>query len=190
MRFLGFQQTEPLLNTSRSIIRMSIKNRHTSRFRRQRLFHWQDSLHTGRSLQEESLSPATKCLSPGSVVEVALFALSFAIAQGAVVYVTSGQDSKIANAVGLGAQGGVNYHDTSWVSELKKTAGEFDVIIDSAAWYPDSRTWQSLRALVAESPCLGVPPALFIISVRGPSFGNNSQYTVLPWALTRSLQRW
>jgi zinc-binding alcohol dehydrogenase/oxidoreductase len=64
---------------------------------------------------------------------VALFALQFAVAAGAHVWVTSGSDEKIARAVGLGAAGGINYKSAEWVGGLKKLAPSgFDVIIDSA----------------------------------------------------------
>jgi zinc-binding alcohol dehydrogenase/oxidoreductase len=40
---------------------------------------------------------------------VALFALQFAVAAGANVYVTSSKEDKIQRAIELGAKGGVNY---------------------------------------------------------------------------------
>lgn len=42
---------------------------------------------------------------------VALFALQFAVAVGAHVYVTSSSSEKIKRAIELGAKGGVNYKD-------------------------------------------------------------------------------
>ena len=63
----------------------------------------------------------------------ALFALQFAVAEGADVWVTSGVADKIVRAQALGAKGGVNYRDPDWVAQLQKNAGGlFDVIIDSA----------------------------------------------------------
>ena len=63
----------------------------------------------------------------------ALFALQFAVAAGAKVFVTSGSDAKIARAVELGAAGGVNYKADHWADALKEQAkGGFDVTIDSA----------------------------------------------------------
>jgi zinc-binding alcohol dehydrogenase/oxidoreductase len=64
---------------------------------------------------------------------VALFALQFAIAAGAEVFVTSGSDEKIEKAIRLGAKSGVNYRQPDWDKQLKAAAGGFDVIIDSAA---------------------------------------------------------
>ena len=62
----------------------------------------------------------------------ALFALQFAVAAGAQVWVTSGSPEKIARAQGLGALGGVNYQEPGWAEALQKRAGAFEVIIDSA----------------------------------------------------------
>lgn len=64
---------------------------------------------------------------------VALFALQFAVAAGARVWVTSGDDAKIARAVQMGAQGGVNYKTADWDKQLRAQAGGFHVVIDSAA---------------------------------------------------------
>jgi len=62
----------------------------------------------------------------------ALWALQFAVAYKARVYVTSGSDEKIAKAKQLGAAGGFNYKDAEWVQKAQKEAGGFDIIIDSA----------------------------------------------------------
>lgn len=64
---------------------------------------------------------------------VALLACQFAIAVGAEVYVTSGSEEKIEQAIALGAKGGVNYKEENWHKTLlKKANGGFDVIVDSA----------------------------------------------------------
>lgn len=63
---------------------------------------------------------------------VALFALQFALAEGARVHVTSGSAEKLARAAELGAAGGVNYHEASWKGQLERMAGMFDLVIDSA----------------------------------------------------------
>jgi NADPH:quinone reductase-like Zn-dependent oxidoreductase len=62
----------------------------------------------------------------------AAFALQFAVAAGAQVWVTSGSPEKIARAQTLGASGGVNYRDVDWEKSLLQQAGPFDVIVDSA----------------------------------------------------------
>ncbi len=63
---------------------------------------------------------------------VALFALQFALAAGAEVWVMSSSAEKIQRAVELGARAGFDYRDKGWMAEAKKQAGEFDVIVDSA----------------------------------------------------------
>jgi NADPH:quinone reductase-like Zn-dependent oxidoreductase len=67
---------------------------------------------------------------------VALTAAQFCAAAGAEVWVTSGDDDKLARALALpiGLRGGANYKAEGWVKDLTKRAGGgFDVIIDSAA---------------------------------------------------------
>jgi NADPH:quinone reductase-like Zn-dependent oxidoreductase len=60
------------------------------------------------------------------------FALQYALAAGAEVWVTSGNQQKLQKAISLGAKGGVNYKETGWAEKLQSQAGSFDVIIDSA----------------------------------------------------------
>jgi zinc-binding alcohol dehydrogenase/oxidoreductase len=67
---------------------------------------------------------------------VALTAAQLCVAAGAEVWVTSGDDNKLARALALpvGLKGGANYTAEGWVKDLTKRAGgPFDVIIDSAA---------------------------------------------------------
>ncbi len=63
---------------------------------------------------------------------VALTALQLAVAAGAEVFVSSGSEEKIEQAVRLGAKSGVNYRTEGWDKSLKQQAGGFDVVIDSA----------------------------------------------------------
>lgn len=63
----------------------------------------------------------------------ALFALQFARAAGAEVWVTSSWADKLAKARALGAAGGVNYKDAGWAETLVKETGGFDVVVDSAS---------------------------------------------------------
>jgi len=62
---------------------------------------------------------------------VALFALQFAKAAGAEVWVNSGSPEKIERAIALGATGGANYKDADWHKQLE-TSGGFDIVIDGA----------------------------------------------------------
>ncbi len=73
-----------------------------------------------------------KVLITGIGSGAALWALQFATAYQARVYVTSSSDEKIAKAKGLGAIAGFNYTDPEWAAKAQKEAGGFDIIIDSA----------------------------------------------------------
>ncbi len=63
---------------------------------------------------------------------VAQFAFLFAQAAGANVYVSSGSDEKIDKALKLGAKGAYNYKKQVTYTDLWKTKGGFDLVIDSA----------------------------------------------------------
>jgi NADPH:quinone reductase-like Zn-dependent oxidoreductase len=67
---------------------------------------------------------------------VALFALLFAVARGADVYVTSSSEDKIRKSIELGAKGGANYKESGWEKKLlgllPKGKKNFDAVIDGA----------------------------------------------------------
>jgi zinc-binding alcohol dehydrogenase/oxidoreductase len=62
---------------------------------------------------------------------VALWAMQFALAAGAEVWVNSGSDAKLELARQKGAHGGYNYKAMDWVEECCK-AGGFDLVVDGA----------------------------------------------------------
>ena len=78
------------------------------------------------------LKPGERVLITGIGGGVALFALQFAVADGAAAFVTSSSEEKISRAAALGARGGIRYTQPGWAGNLAKTAGLFDVIVDSA----------------------------------------------------------
>ena len=78
------------------------------------------------------LKPGQKVLVTGIGGGVAQFALQFALARKAKVYVSSSSQDKLAAAKGLGAEGGFIYSDPNWVEEAKSLTGGFDLVIDSA----------------------------------------------------------
>jgi len=79
------------------------------------------------------LQAGEKVLITGIGGGAALFALQFAVAAGAQVWVTSSSADKIARAKALGAAGGVDYREAGWGAALQTAAGGlFDVIVDSA----------------------------------------------------------
>ena len=65
---------------------------------------------------------------------VAALMFQMAVAAGANVLVTSGDNAKIERAVAAGAIGGANYRDEGWAKEIKAVAGGagIDLIVDSA----------------------------------------------------------
>lgn len=67
---------------------------------------------------------------------VALFALEFAKAAGANVFVSSGSEEKIKKAISLGAKGGVNYKEEGWdkklLALLPADNKQLDAIVDGA----------------------------------------------------------
>ena len=63
----------------------------------------------------------------------AVFAMQFALAMGATVFVTSSSTSKIERAISLGASGGVLYTEEDWGKQLQRLHPRgFDAVIDSA----------------------------------------------------------
>ena len=78
------------------------------------------------------LKSGEKVLVVGTGGGVATFALQCAVYAGATVYVTSSSQSKIEQAVALGAAGGALYTDDGWAQQLQEQAGGFDIIVDSA----------------------------------------------------------
>lgn len=63
---------------------------------------------------------------------VAQFAVQFALASGAEVYVSSSKIEKIIKAKELGVKKGFNYCEDSWTTDALEETGGFDLIIDSA----------------------------------------------------------
>jgi zinc-binding alcohol dehydrogenase/oxidoreductase len=81
-----------------------------------------------------ALAAGQKVLVTGIGGGVAQFAMQFARAAGAEVWVTSGSAAKLRAAVGAGARGGALYTTEEWGSALKNDSGPdgFDLCIDSA----------------------------------------------------------
>ncbi len=78
------------------------------------------------------LQAGEKILINGIGAGTALFALQFAVAAGALPFVTSSSPEKLARAQQLGARAGALYNRDGWEKELGAQHGPFDVIVDSA----------------------------------------------------------
>lgn len=76
---------------------------------------------------------------------VAGFALQYAVAAGAEVWVTSSSQRKIEQAVAQGARGGFDYSEAEWWKDMLQQSGAPNVVIDSAG----GAGFQSLVAVAA-----------------------------------------
>jgi NADPH:quinone reductase-like Zn-dependent oxidoreductase len=84
-------------------------------------------------ISRAKVQPGDKVLVTGIGGGVATFALQFALAAGAQVWVTSGSADKLARAKALGASGGANYKEAGWDKAITEmTGGGPDVVVDSA----------------------------------------------------------
>ncbi len=117
---------------------------------------------------------------------VALMALQFALAVGAEAYVSSGSPEKLEKAQKLGATNGVNYREEDWNKQLKKMAGGFDLIIDSAGGKGFARLPKlcnpAARIVVyggTQGPVPNFSPQSFFwkqISILGSTMGNDQEF--------------
>lgn len=120
---------------------------------------------------------------------VALFAAQFAIAIGCDVFITSGDDAKIQQAIQLGAKGGINYKTPDWHKLLIKEAGNFDVIIDSACGdnFPKLVDLAKPGGQIAFYGATlgafnsGVPAKIFWkqISIHGSTMGSDAEFEAM-----------
>lgn len=81
-------------------------------------------------MTQGAAQPGETVLVTGIGGGVATFALKWAVALGARVFVTSGDDHKLEQARQLGAAGGVNYRAEDWGQQLTKLSGGVDVVVD------------------------------------------------------------
>jgi zinc-binding alcohol dehydrogenase/oxidoreductase len=74
----------------------------------------------------------------GAGAGTSTFAVQFARAAGARVFVTSGSQEKIARALELGAEAGFDYRESGWEQAVvERSGGGVDLVLDSAG------TWQA-----------------------------------------------
>ncbi len=122
----------------------------------------------------------------------ALFALQFAVAAGAEVWVTSGSDEKLDKAKNLGATGGVNYREPDWSKTLMTQtgggkSGYFDVIVDSAGGPGFAKLIDVAASggrIVFFGGTMGnitdiIPPKVFFkqLSIFGSTMGTEREFT-------------
>lgn len=117
---------------------------------------------------------------------VAVAALAFAVAMGAEVYVTSGSQEKIDQAVAMGAKGGVLYTEEKWGKPLGKLSRGIDVVIDGApavSFSQYSRVLNMGARVVIYGPTGGpkfevIAPELFFrhASIYGSAMGTEEDF--------------
>ena len=97
---------------------------------------------------------------------VSSLALSFALKTCENVFVTSGSDIKIAKAVSLGANAGVNYNEENWHKKISEISeNKINVVIDSSGGETYSKCLEILN------------PGGRIVSY-GASNGNSEQFNI------------
>lgn len=126
---------------------------------------------------------------------VALFALQFAVAHGARVWVTSSSPAKIARAVEVGAVGGFDYRDAEWAKTAAKATGGFDVIIESAGGGGFEKLLDAAAPggrVVFFGATRGNPPALAMrkvfwrqLSLLGTTMGSPADWAAMTSFVTR-----
>ncbi|MVM32398.1 zinc-binding dehydrogenase [Spirosoma sp. HMF4905] len=150
------------------------------------------ALMTRAGLNKNGVKAPEKVLITGIGGGAALFALQFAVAAGAEVWVTSGSDEKLEKAKELGAVGSINYHQPDWHKALLAQAGAgrlgyFDVIIDSAGG-PGFAKLIDVAAPGGRIAFFGgttgnitdvIPPKVFFkqLSIFGTTMGTESEFS-------------
>lgn len=117
---------------------------------------------------------------------VAQFAFLFAQAAGANVYVTSGSDEKVEKSLKMGAKGAYNYKKQNNYTDLWKTKGGFDVVIDSAGGDQINNFIKVLRPhgrIVFYGATTGLPAKIDLyrmfwhqLSLLGTTMGNDHEF--------------
>lgn len=133
------------------------------------------------------LKPSDTVLISGFGGGVAQFAFQFGMAIGASVYVTSGSQGKIDQAIAMGAKGGFNYKDESWHKEALKVSGGFDLVIDSAGGDQINTFIKIMNPsgrIVFYGATNGMPAKLDMfrmfwnqITLQGSTMGNDLEFT-------------
>ncbi len=136
------------------------------------------------------VQPGQKVLVTGIGGGVATFALLWARYRGAVVYVTSGSDEKLARARQFGATGGANYRAADWSRQIRQMSGGIDLVIDSAGGSGMNAALNTLNnggRFVFFGATLGNPPEglemakLFFrqIRIQGTTMGTPAEFNAM-----------
>jgi len=135
------------------------------------------------------LQPGDTVLITGIGGGVATFALQFAVAAGANVWVTSSSEDKLKRATAMGARGGFNYRLENWATDMVHEAGHPTLIIDSAGG-PGYASLVNAAApggrIVNYGATTGAPPTLDLFKVfwkqlrlQGSTMGSPSDFVAM-----------
>ena len=139
---------------------------------------------------QAGVQPGQTVLVTGAGSGVSTFAIQWAAALGAEVYVTSGSEEKIEKAKAIGAVGGISYRQEDYHKTLRKRAGGFNAIIDSAGGDGMNKVLSTLRPAgryVFFGATLGIPstglelPRLFFgqVRIQGTTMGSNAEFKAM-----------
>lgn len=123
---------------------------------------------------------------------VAQFAFQFALARGAEVYVTSGEETKIEACVKRGALAGYNYKSEDWQQKAMEETGGFDLVIDSAGGDQLNAFIKMMRpagSIVFYGATNGMSTKLDLfrmfwnqLTVQGSTMGNDQEFSqMIDW---------
>lgn len=139
---------------------------------------------------QAEVEPGQTVLVTGAGSGVSTFAIQWASALGAAVYVTSGSDEKVDKARSIGATGGVSYRQEDFCKALKKQSGGFDAIIDSAGGDDMNHILSTLKpagryvffgATLGDSP-VGLEMARLFFNhsrLQGTTMGSNAEFKAM-----------
>ena len=117
-------------------------------------------------ITQAAAQPGETVLVTGIGGGVATFAMKWAVALGARVFVTSGDEAKLTQAQQLGAAGGVNYRADDWDKQLAELTGGVDVVIDGTGGPSFKGCFSVIRPagrLVVYGSTAGNPPGLDLV---------------------------
>ncbi|HZZ57151.1 MAG TPA: zinc-binding dehydrogenase [Opitutaceae bacterium] len=134
-------------------------------------------------------TPLDRVLISGIGGGVALFALQFAAAHEAEVWVTSSSEDKISLAVAHGARGGFLYTQEGWAKEAVRKTGGFDLIVDGAGGAGFNQLIESAAPggrIVFYGATRGNPPELSLrkvfwrqLSLHGTTMGGPADWLAM-----------
>ncbi len=132
-----------------------------------------------------------KVLVTGAGGGVSQFAIDFALASEAEVYVTSGSEEKIKKVLEKGVKAGFNYRDEKWAKEAVRVGG-FDTIVDSAGGNQLNNYLKVVKPagrIVMYGSTIGYPEKVDVFrlfwsqaQIMGSTMGNDQEFTeMLEW---------